>query len=182
VINTGTEPMTISARFKICVSDVDKVPFPGNSFTCTTTAINVPDAAPGKAVATCTAPEDMDIWEMASHAHNHLTKFTMQFYDGQKTHDEFIYESDDWDSPKIVNLEEPLHLKKGQGITYTCNYMGPVMFADDAAGPTAEHCGAFLAYEYPPGREFEVPIPLTAISFQPGQVAQASMSLPQSPL
>jgi hypothetical protein len=182
LINTTLEPITTRARFKVCVQDAAATPFLVNSLVCTTTAIDVPANASGFARATCTVPHDADIVLLASHAHEHLTRFTVQRYDGTQTLPEVLYESVDWDSPRIVNLDEPLHLKKGEGLTYTCEYRGPAVFADDTTRPEAEHCAVFTGYSFPDPRPGAVPPQLTGLATLPEQVSEAFPSLDVSPI
>ena len=183
VINSTPAPITIEAKFKICVKEADEVPHPISSWVCNTTAINVPEGVDGDAVGTCTAPEDMDLHVLSSHAHQHLNHFRLQKYDGQKTLPEILYESNDWDSPDIINLEEPLRLKKGEGITYTCNYRGPTVYRDDVSLPDADHCAAYMGYGYPAGeRDYEVPPSLMSLALTPGQVAPSVPSIEGSPI
>lgn len=182
LINTGDTPITTHAKFKVCVDETTTIPFLGTSLVCTTTAINVPVGTQGAVTATCTAPFDMDVFLLASHAHAHLTEFTMQFYDGAQTQPDIIYDSKAWDSPEIVNLDTPLHLAKGQGITYTCHYNGPAVFKDTTDDPAAEHCGLFTAYSYPDPRPGQVPPQLTGLETLPDQVTEAFPSLSVSPI
>jgi hypothetical protein len=119
---------------------------------------------------------------LASHAHAHLTRFTLQKYDGTRTLPDLLYESKEWDSPQIIGLDTPLHLKKGEGLTYTCNYNGPAVFSDTTEKADAEHCAVFTAYSYPPDRPNELPPQLTGLESQPGQVTEAFPSLSVSPI
>ena len=183
VINFTTEPITIEAKFKVCVKEASEVPHPISSLVCNTTAINVPEGVDGDAIGTCTAPFDMDIVVLSSHAHQHLNYFTLQKYDGNETLPEILYESTDWDSPDIIHLEEPLHLKKGEGITYTCNFKGPTVYRDDVSLPDADHCAAYMGYAYPAGeRDYEVPPSLMSLALFPEQVAQSTPSIDGSPI
>lgn len=182
VTNFTTEPITVAAKYKVCVQDAAATEFPANTLVCNTAAISVPDGVEGSASGTCTAPFDMDVWLFASHAHSHLTKFTLQRYDGTRTLPEVLYESTDWDSPQITMLDEPLHLTQGEGLTYTCHYLGPARFDQEAAAPDAEHCAAFTSYSYPAGREFEVPPNLVGLQLFEGQVSPAGPSVPNSPI
>lgn len=183
VINSTSEPIQVDAKFKVCVRNAEEVPHPINSLVCNTTAINVPEGVDGDAIGSCTAPEDMDLVILSSHAHQHLNKFTIQKYDGSETLPEILYESDDWDSPDIIYLEEPLRLKAGEGITYTCNFKGPTVFRDDVSLPDADHCAAYMGYAYPAGeRDFEPPPSLFGLSFTPKQVVRAIPSIPNSPI
>jgi hypothetical protein len=182
LINPTNAPITTHARFKVCVKDAATTPFLATSLVCTTTAINVPANTTGTASATCVAPFDLDLVLLASHAHAHLTRFTMQQYDGTQTLPDLIYDSRTWDSPNIVNLSQPLHLKQGQGITYTCEYTGPAVYRDNTEMADAEHCAIFTAYSYPTAHPGLAPPQLTGLATSPAQVSTAFMSLSTSPI
>jgi hypothetical protein len=183
LINLTDKPITTHAKFKVCIKDAANLPFVANSLVCTTTNINVPAGEQGKTVATCTAPYDLDVFLLASHAHAHLTRFTLQRYDGTKTLPDLIYESKNWDAPEIKNLDTPLHLKKGEGLTYTCEYNGPAVFSDTTEKAEAEHCAVFTAYSYPDPRPGVVPTQLTGLQSAPPQdIGVAFPSLSVSPI
>jgi hypothetical protein len=182
VINTSTEPVTTYARFNVCLADAATIPYLANTLVCTSTAIDVPAGQIGTTTATCTAPFDMNIVLLASHAHAHLRRFTVHVYDGTRTLDELAYESTDWDSPQINNLDTPIRLKAGQGLTYTCEYQGEARFSSGAEEPWAEHCAVFSAYTYPEGREYEIPPPMVGLALQPNEVSTAIQSPEGSPI
>lgn len=182
LINLTDEPITTRAKFKVCAKPAGEFQNLLTGLTCTTTAIDVPEGQTGSVRATCTAPFDMDIVVLASHAHAHLTSFQMQVYDGQRTLPDVIYESTNWDSPEIRYLDEPIHLKAGMGITYTCNYLGPAQFRDATDVPQAEHCAAFLSYSYPDARPGVIPPQLTGLATAPDAVSAAFDSLGVSPI
>lgn len=165
VINFTEQPIDVTARFKVCMEKAEGFPHPLNTLVCTTTAINTPGTH-GYARATCMATEDIEIHLLASHGHQHMSRFTVQFYDGQETRPEIVMESNDWDSAGITTLEQPLKLAPGQGLTYTCHYegTGPARFVDNADTPEGEHCAVFTAYSYPEHVLYEVPPRVYALS------------------
>ncbi|MBM4363511.1 MAG: hypothetical protein FJ104_12590 [Deltaproteobacteria bacterium] len=185
VINSSDQPIDTWARFNVCVQPLTQTEYVANTMVCTSTAIDVPAGTVGSTVGTCTAPYDMEIVLLASHAHNHLTRFTVQKYDGTATEDALVYESTDWDSPNIIQLaDKPILLKAGQGLTYTCEYEGEARFSAGAEEPWAEHCGLFTAYTFArgQGKEYEVPGRLTGLQTAPGAISVAFPSLAQSPI
>jgi len=183
VINSTPEPIQIDAKFKVCVKPAELVPHPISSLVCNTIAIDVPEGVDGDAIGSCTAPFDMDLKILSSHAHQHLNKFTIQKYAGGRTMPEVLYESTDWDSPDIDYLTEAVHLKQGEGITYTCNFKGPTVFRDDVSLPDADHCAAYMGYAYPAGeRDYEPPPSLMGLSFLPRQAVEATNSIEGSPI
>ncbi|MBK6685837.1 MAG: hypothetical protein IPG45_15300 [Deltaproteobacteria bacterium] len=58
--------------------------------------------------------EDVEVLFVASHTHRRGVRFTVAPFDGT-TVGEIFYENTDWHSPKIVQYEQPMKLKAGQG-------------------------------------------------------------------
>lgn len=161
VLNFTPEPAEMYARFNLRVQDAATIPHPTNQLNCLSMDIEVPPQSQVEVTATCVAPFDLDLITLASHGHQHLTRFESRLYDGEETLPEVIYESTDWDSPHIIHLAEPIHLKAGEGITFTCHYDNwkdvPVVYG---AGVDNEMCASMNAYAYPDGQAYEVPPPL----------------------
>jgi|HubBroStandDraft_2_1064218.scaffolds.fasta_scaffold13962_2 hypothetical protein len=158
VINATTQPVTITASFKLMVKNAADVLYPTRALSCQTTDISLPPNQASTVTATCLVPFDMDVVTMSSHAHQDLTSFEQQLYDGTTTQPPILYTSTIWDTPLVSQLTTPLPLKAGQGITFTCHYMN----ATDATigfGLTAstEMCAAMNQYAYPVGMTHQVP-------------------------
>lgn len=165
VLNTTADTVTLYARFKLYVADIAKVPHPVRTLICSNGgAIDVPPHQAASYTSTCLAPFDVDLVTVAGHAHARLTSFTAQLYDGTTTAagDPF-YTSTTWDSPKIDSFvgAPPVHLKQGQGLTFTCNYFNNTD-TDIVAGFNAgnEMCAFFTTYAYPADVTFKAPPPL----------------------
>ncbi|HEX4447360.1 MAG TPA: hypothetical protein VH044_11515 [Polyangiaceae bacterium] len=158
VINAGTEPVTVHATFKLSVKPATAVTHPTQALSCQTIDIAVAPGATTDVTATCLAPYDLDIVTMSSHAHQDLTSFEQRFYDGAQTQPDVLYASTQWDSPLVQQLATPLHLKAGQGITFTCHYKNETS-AQIGFGLTAtsEMCAAMNQYAYPADRTNQVP-------------------------
>jgi hypothetical protein len=158
VINASSEAVTITASFKLMVKNAADVLYPTRALSCQTTDISLPPNVATDVTATCLAPFDLDVVTMSSHAHQDLTSFEQQLYDGQTTQPGVLYTSTVWNSPVVSNLTTPLSLKAGQGITFTCHYMN----ATDATigfglTATTEMCAAMNQYAYPVGMTHQVP-------------------------
>jgi hypothetical protein len=161
VLNTSTEPVKMHGRFNMYVKDATLVAHPTNEFNCLSLDVNIDPLSERVVTATCTAPFDLDLVLMASHAHNHLTKFEERFFDGQQTQPDLVYSSDVWNSPELVWHDQPLHLKKGQGLTFSCYYKNTgdtqVTFGTNVQN---EMCATMNAYAMPADQEFAPTPPL----------------------
>jgi hypothetical protein len=158
VINAGSAPVTVHATFQLRVKNATEVAHPTRALSCQTTQISIPPGGPSQVTATCTAPFDLDIVTMSSHAHQDLTTFEQRFYDGQATQAPVLYSSTQWDSPLVQQMATPLHLLAGQGITFTCHYLNQTG-ATIGFGLTAttEMCAAMNQYAYPVDMLNQVP-------------------------
>ena len=158
VINAGATPVTVHASFKLTVQDAVDVPHPTRALSCQTTDISLPPGGKTDVTATCLAPYDLDVVTMSSHAHQDLMTFEQRFFDGTQTQPAVLYTSSVWDTPLVQQMTTPLHLKAGQGITFTCHYMNQTG-AQIGFGLTAdsEMCAAMDDYAYPADKTHEVP-------------------------
>ena len=120
-LNLTSNPVAVDASFEFHV--IDSVQYPlGRIFAgAGQSAISVPAMTVGTTTGTLIAPFDLEIVVVGSHMHEHGTKFEQFFFDGSKTYEIPFYTSTTWDSPRVT-VVAPIHLKKGQGITYRCTY------------------------------------------------------------
>jgi hypothetical protein len=106
---TGIEPVT-SGTYQAEITQ------PLNTLNCLLQDIWVAPHSEGTVSGTCTAPFDLDLVVLSSHAHQRLRRF--EIVHGV----DLIYESRDWDSPAIKTLEHPLSLAQGDGLTFKCTF------------------------------------------------------------
>ena len=170
-LNTGTEPATMWGRFRIGAAPAEAVTYPLNVLACVIQSIRVPPRSEMPVSGTCIVPFDVDLVMLSSHAHQFLTRFETRIFDGERTTDEVIYTNDDWDSPRIDVLDEPVELRAGQGITFTCHFSNPTDHELTwGAGDFGEMCSTLNAYAFPAGREREAPPSLgSVIGSRPGE-------------
>lgn len=69
----------------------------------------------------CVFTADVDLLFLSSHTHARAKNFEIRTFDGESTGD-VIYQNDDWHSPQIFALEEPLRVAAGTGFEYSCLY------------------------------------------------------------
>jgi hypothetical protein len=158
VINASAQPVTVGGKFTLKVAAPESVPHPTQALSCQTTDINLPPMAPTDVTATCLAPFDLDVVTLSSHAHQDLVKFETRMYDGTQTQPDVLYTSTDWESPVVAHPATPIHLKAGQGLTFTCHFANatgaPIGFGLTA---TSEMCAAMASYAYPASQTGKVP-------------------------
>jgi hypothetical protein len=165
VLNLRAAPITMGGQLNILLADQSEIHHPVRSLACDNRGVDIPPHSSITATATCTAPFDLDIIKVSSHAHQHLTLFEARIFDGENTEDEPFYTSRDWDSPFIMELEEPMHFKAGEGITYTCHFTNDTdEMLTYGAGENGEMCATINLYAYPEDRPNEVPPPLGTVA------------------
>lgn len=164
VLNLSDRTAELYGIVNVHTAPPSDVPHPMNVLNCLLQDIAVPPHRRVALSATCVAPFDLDVVILGSHAHQHLERFEMRRYDGKNTAPDPLYVSTSWDSPAIVPLKEPLRLKKGEGLTFTCHYNNPsdtpVSFG---AGEHGEMCAIMSAYAFPKERTFQTPPSLGTI-------------------
>jgi len=158
VINASANPITVGGKFTLHVTGASEIPHPTQALSCQTTDISLPAQTTTDVTATCLAPYDLDVVTMSSHAHQDLVTFETRMYDGTQTQPTVLYTSSQWESPAVEQLTMPLHLKAGQGLTFTCHF-------DNQTGATigfgltatSEMCAVMADYAYPVTETSKVP-------------------------
>ena len=83
--------------------------------------INIPPNSTHTEWSRCVMNEDVEILFVASHTHAKGIEFTVAPFDGE-TVGEVFYTNTDWHVPQIVQYEEPIVLKKGEGFEWSCTW------------------------------------------------------------
>lgn len=190
-LNLGTDPIEVGGRYTMRVTDYVDYPLARMFAGAGEGSIRVPPQSEGSTTGTLIAPYDVDVVVLGSHMHQHGLAFEMFFYDGESTEPEPFYTSTNWDSPLIVVLDEPMRLRKGQGITYKCTYQNPYdrdleyLENEFIAGTVgAEMCSVWNYYAYPRGEGELGRIPPTlegAVTSDGGSVEMVPGPVPASP-
>jgi hypothetical protein len=158
VINATANPVTVGGKFTLKVTGASDIPHPTQALSCQTIDISLPAQTTTDVTATCLAPFDLDVVTLSSHSHQDLVTFETRMYDGTQTQPTVLYTSSQWESPVSQQLTTPLHLLKGQGLTFTCHFDN-MTGATIGFGLTAttEMCAAMNAYAYPVTETNKVP-------------------------
>lgn len=70
---------------------------------------------------TSTFKERMHIFQLTSHAHEHMTEYKI-YIEGGSRHGELVYYAKDWEHPPLLNINPPLVLESGQGLKSVATY------------------------------------------------------------
>lgn len=163
VLNASDARRDMFGVFNIYAAGEAAVTHPLSSLNCLLQDIWVAPNATQTVSGTCTAPFDLDLVVISSHAHQHLRRFEIRH--GAN----LIYESADWDSPAIQTLDTPLHIRAGEGLTFSCTFENRgsewIVFG---VGDYGEMCAIMGSYAYPPNRPHELPPSLGTIIYRDG--------------
>jgi hypothetical protein len=124
---------------------------PAQAYSCSlpNRTVYVETSGTVSTTSTCLAPFDLDVVTLSSHAHQDLVKFETRMYDGTLTLPAVLYTTD-WESPVVAHPATTIHLKAGQGVTFTCHFANattsPIGFGLTA---TSEMCAAMASYAHP---------------------------------
>jgi hypothetical protein len=95
----------------------ENVPTLASGVFINTVSISVPPFSKGTVKNSCTVPKDIEVFEAASHMHQHGVHFTARASDGQ-----LLYDTDQWAEPPPWTFTPPRRLKAGSTIDIQCNY------------------------------------------------------------
>jgi hypothetical protein len=172
VLNATEDELAMYGVFNVHTAPAEAITHPVNTLNCLLHDIWIAPHSEATVSATCTAPFDLDLVVLSSHAHQHLRRFELLKYDGAATVGDPIYTSTDWDSPAIVTLDEPLSLAAGEGLTFRCTFTNdgdqPIVFG---TGDYGEMCAIMSGYAYPANRPHDIPPSLGTIIYGEGDAA-----------
>jgi len=83
--------------------------------------INLPPQKITTLTKTFTFSERTHIFQLVSHAHEHMTEFKVEVAGGPR-HGEVVYVAYDWAHPPILKIDPPLVLEPGQGLKLMVTY------------------------------------------------------------
>lgn len=66
-------------------------------------------------------PENLNVFQLFSHAHEHMTEFRVELSGGPRDGD-LVYIADDWEHPPILELDPPLVVRPGEGFKLITTY------------------------------------------------------------
>jgi hypothetical protein len=150
LVNASDQPQKVSSRVNAYTIPDEEVK--GTIFGDVTRDrhINVPPMAPAHVEwSRCTFDTDIDVIMLASHTHELGRDFRIKSFDGNTVGPE-LFRNLDWETPQIARLATPLHIAKGQGFEFSCQ------FASDRPTLTRWGFGAKdemcqMVYVYTPG-------------------------------
>jgi hypothetical protein len=120
-VNRTDEPKTGEVSVNLHTIPKSQVNYIAENIFENYTDINIP----AKQVKTLTRiskfDERMNIFQLTSHAHEHMTEFKI-FIEGGPRDGELVFIAKDWEHPPIINYDPPIVLEAGQGLRAETTY------------------------------------------------------------
>jgi hypothetical protein len=115
-LNTSQDPLSVQATFSMDYVDADRIEQKAGGVFLNNLGLKVP---PGKSTQTksWTLTDDIQLLTAVSHMHRHAVDFVSTIDDGRQ-----LFESKDWDGPKVADFSPPLALTAGTTITWSCSF------------------------------------------------------------
>jgi hypothetical protein len=102
-------------------ADPAKTKYVAEVLNLSNTNINLPPQQITTLTRTFTFSERMHIFQLFSHAHEHMMEFKVEVVGGER-HGEVVYIAYDWAHPPILKIDPPLVLEPGQGLKLIVTY------------------------------------------------------------
>lgn len=151
-INASDEPVTVMDMVELDYTTLKESPTIVDAFAMINDDLDIPAGAVGHTKTTdCTLEEDMDIYMLLGHTHEHGVLFEFERFPGGDGEPELLYHATDGkllrESPEIKTWADPLRFKAGDRLRVTCKWDNET---DRSLGWPEEMCVALMYYG--PGR------------------------------
>ncbi len=164
VLNFTDEPLRMHGRFNLYLRAAAETPHLVNGLNCLNQDVEIPPKSDVSITASCTVPHDLDLVMLASHAHQYLQRFEIKLVRSGIVDPDPVYVSTDWDSPLRDFLAEPIALKMGDGLQFTCHYSNPTeQRIEYGLGVYNEMCAVMSVYSMPAAVEYAPTPPLGTV-------------------
>ncbi len=164
VLNFTDEPLRMHGRFNLYLRAASETPHLVNGLNCLNQDVEIPPKSDVSITASCTVPHDLDLVMLASHAHQYLQRFEIKLVRSGIVDPDPVYVSTDWDSPLLDFLAEPIALKMGDGLQFTCHYSNPTeQRIEYGLGVYNEMCAVMSVYSMPAAVEYAPTPPLGTV-------------------
>ncbi len=124
-VNKGTEPIkgeVYANLYTIPRSEVDKI---AKLLSVNNLDLNIPaNSSQHKILYNFIASEEMNVFQLFSHAHANMTEFRVYGLGGD-IDNELLYITFDWEHPPIKEFDPPILLEAGQGFRIETTYDNP---------------------------------------------------------
>ena len=120
-VNRSSEVMQGEAYVNLHTIDPSEVDHVAELLVMNNRDFSLPPNAVTTATRTFLSDERIQIFQLFSHAHEHMTQFKV-FIDGGARSGELVYIAYDWEHPPILELDPPLILEVGQGLRLEATY------------------------------------------------------------
>jgi len=119
--NRSTTTITGEAYANLHFADPAKVQDVAEVLSLNNTNFSLPPQKVTTLTRTFTFSERRHIFQLFSHAHEHMTEFKVEVAGGPR-HGEVVYVAYDWAHPPILKIDPPLVLEAGQGLKLIVTY------------------------------------------------------------
>ena len=120
-VNRSSQPIQGEIYANLHTVDSSKVDHIAERLFMNNVDINLPPNAITTLTKTFVVDERVQIFQLFSHAHEHMTEFRV-FIDGGPRDGELVYIAYDWEHPPILELNPTLTLDTGQGLRLEATY------------------------------------------------------------
>jgi len=120
-VNRSGQPIQGEIYTNLHTVDSSKVDHIAERLFMNNVDINLPPNAITTLTKTFVVDERVQIFQLFSHAHEHMTEFRV-FIDGGPRDGELVYIAYDWEHPPILELNPTLTLNAGQGLRLEATY------------------------------------------------------------
>lgn len=119
--NRATTVIPGEAYANLHYADPAKVKHIAEILNLNNTSINLPPQKVTTLTRTFNFGERLAIFQLFSHAHEHMTEFKVEVVGGPRN-GEVVYIAYDWEHPPILKIDPPLILEAGQGLKVSATY------------------------------------------------------------
>lgn len=150
-VNTTEEPVTAFSKINAYKMPADQVQQTIWGGAVRDTDINIPAGATSHVEWTrCVMNDDVDVLFLSSHTHRLAERTVIHSFNGTDTGD-VMYSNTDWHAPPLQDhTAAPIHVAKGTGFEFECDYANPGT-SDVHWGFTAADEMCQIALVYTPG-------------------------------
>ena len=120
-VNRSNESMQGEVAINLHTVDKSEVVFEAQNIFLNNTQFSLPPQQVSTVEKTWTFNERRYIFQLFSHAHEHMTEFKI-FITGGPRDGELVYFAKDWEHPPLLELDPPIILEAGEGLKAETTY------------------------------------------------------------
>jgi len=120
-VNRSADPMEGEVAINLHTIDPVEVVHQATNLFLNNTDFNLPRGEVTTLSKTWTFNERRHIFQLTSHAHEHMTEFRI-YVVGGANNGELVFFTKDWEHPPLLDMDPPLVLEAGQGLRAVATY------------------------------------------------------------